>query len=304
MDNLAIVAGAAGFIGKHLASHLLELGMDVTTFDRVPVEIPGVITRVLDLTDRRSVLDALNGMEPRWVFNLTGQINHTIDWPNQRELMNQHWLSMLNLVEAVDKQRPEAFVNIGSSDEYGSQTAPQCEDVRERPIAPYSAAKVSATHYLQMWHRCIGFPAIVARFFLVYGPGQDTRRLIPWACTTLIRGEIMPASPGLQKRDFLFVADAVQALAMLADTPAAHGGVFNVASGTPISVREVLEIIQVIVGHGNVDFGAYPMRNGEVMELYADISRITQMTGWQPRFNLKAGLEATVAFYQKQADTI
>ncbi len=276
--------------------------MDVLGLDCRPFASPRVQCKVLDLTARRAVLDALKGVHPRWVFNLTGVIDHTIRWPDQRAIMDQHLLSVLNLVEALDEHPPAAFVNIGSSDEYGDGPVPQSEDLRERPIAPYSAAKVAATHYLQMWHRRTGFPAVVARFFLVYGPGQDTRRLIPWACTTLLQGETMEATEGLQKRDFLYVQDAVEALVTLAATPAARGGVFNVASGQPVTVRQVLETIQCLVGRGSIHFGAHPMRSGEIMELYADVSRIRQVTGWRPRVELEDGLRRTVDFYRAQID--
>lgn len=300
MDNLAVVAGAGGFIGRHLCRHLHELGLDVLALDRVTVTLPAIRSARLDLVNREAVLDALAGCHPRWVFNLTGQIDHTIAWPDQRALMDQHWQSMLNLVEALDTRRPQAFINIGSSDEYGVQPPPQREEQREMPIAPYSAAKVAATQYLQMWQRRVGFPAIIARFFLVYGPGQDTRRLIPWACTTLLRGETMPASPGLQERDFLYVDDAVAALIRLAETPAAQGDVFNVASGIPVTVRRVLETVQQAVGRGAIDFGANPMRAGEAMSLYADVSKIRGVSGWSPRIGLEEGIARTADWYREQ----
>ncbi len=300
MDNLAVVAGAGGFIGRHLSRRLHELGLDVLALDRIPLQIPAIRSVALDLTDREAVLDLLADSRPRWVFNLTGQIDHTIAWPEQRALMNQHWLSMLNLVEALEQKRPQAFINIGSSDEYGVQPPPQTEAMREMPIAPYSAAKVAATQYLQMWQRRTGFPAVIARFFLVYGPGQDTRRLIPWACTTLLRGETMPASPGLQERDFLYVDDAVAALIKLAETPAAQGEIFNVASGVPVTVRRVLEMVQESVGLGAIDFGAYPMREGEAMTLYADVTKMRDVIGWRPQIGLAEGIARTVDWYREQ----
>lgn len=302
MADLAIVGGGAGFIGRHLVRHLASIGLDVLVLDRCPIDLPDVQSRVLDLTDRQAVLDALRGLRPHWIFNLTGIIDHTIQWPDQREIINQNLLSVLNLLEALDEHPPAAFVNVGSSDEYGDNPAPQHESLRERSIAPYSAAKSMATHYLQMWHRRTGFPAVVARFFLIYGPEQDMRRLIPWACMTLLRGETMPASEGLQKRDFLYVQDAVEGLVKLAETPAAQGQVFNVASGEPVAVREVLETIHEVVGRGSVDFGARPMRDGEIMELYADISRVKQVVGWQPTTDLREGLARTVTYYRAQVD--
>lgn len=298
MADLVVVAGAAGFIGRHLVDYLSSMGKDVIGLDRGPATPSCSRYHTVDLTDRQAVLSTLQGLQPRWVFNLTGTIDHTISWPDQRNIINQHLLSVLNLVEVFHADPPEAFVNIGSSDEYGNQPAPQRESFRESPIAPYSAAKVAATHYLQMLYRRTGFPAVVARFFLVYGPAQDPQRLIPWTCTTLLRGETMETTEGRQKRDFLFVQDAVEALVALAATPETKGQVFNVASGTAVSVRDVLETIQAIVGSGCLKLGARPMREGETMELFADVSSVRRVCGWSPRFDLPNGLRHTVEFYR------
>jgi nucleoside-diphosphate-sugar epimerase len=296
-DNV-LICGSQGFIGGHLARHLHSLGNQVIGLDRVSGASSDWENRVIDLSERQSVLNMVTNIKPRWVFNLTGEINHTLSWPEQRLIMDQHWLSVLNLVEALALHIPEVFINIGSSDEYGSQPAPQHEGMRERPIAPYSAAKVAATHYLQMLHRATNFPSIIARFFLIYGPGQDLNRLIPQASLGLLRGETLAASPGLQKRDFLYIQDAVEGLTALALTPIARGEIFNVASGQPVIVREVLELLQQLIGTGTIDFGARPMREGEVMELYADIGRMQTVTGWQPHINLAQGLSRTIDYYR------
>jgi nucleoside-diphosphate-sugar epimerase len=302
-DNIAIVAGAGGFIGRHLVRYLLDMKMEVIGLGRRPVATelirPNEHYEVVDLTDRQAVLELLNGVRARWAFNLTGIVDHTVLWPDQREIIDQHLLSVLNLVEAFHDHPPEAFVNIGSSDEYGDQPAPQHEEMRESPIAPYSAAKTAATHYLQMLHRRIGFPAVIARFFLVYGPGQDTQRLIPQACVRLLRGDRMEASLGTQKRDFLYIDDAITALVALASTAATRGKVFNVASGKGVCVRQVLDTIQSLAQCGTIDFGARSMRPGEIMELYADITRIKQFTQWEPRVDLEDGLRRTVDFYRE-----
>lgn len=297
MGDISLVAGAGGFIGQHLCRFLAELGMDVIGLDHRPFDMKYGLLKIVDLTNCELVIENLKGINPKWVFNLTGEIDHSLEWPTQRNIIDQHWLSVLNLVEALSKTHPESFVNIGSSDEYGDQPAPQSEDLRERPIAPYSAAKVAATHYLQMLYRRTGFPAIIARFFLVYGPGQGIERLIPWACTTLLQGKKIPTTPGLQKRDFLYVQDAVEGLVALASNPQANGKVFNVASGNPVTIKDVLEMLNKIIDKGGeIEFGARPMRQGEIMELYANTNRIQQVTGWKQKIPLQEGLNRTVIF--------
>jgi nucleoside-diphosphate-sugar epimerase len=108
----------------------------------------------------------------------------------------------------------------------------------------------------------------------------------------------MSATPGSQKRDFLHIRDAVEGLVALASTPAARGEVFNVGSGQPVTIRRVLEMIHGLVGKGRIDFGARPMRAGEIMELYADVTHIRSVTGWEPRISLEDGLAETVAYYR------
>jgi UDP-glucose 4-epimerase len=303
VDDIAIVAGASGFIGRHLMRYLLGMKMEVIGLGRQPLARdligPNGHYELIDLTDRQAVLGLLSGVRARWVFNLTGIGNHTVLWPDQRLVIDQHFLSVLNLVEAFHDHPPEAFVNIGSSDEYGNQPAPQREDMCEMPIAPYSAAKAAATIYLQMLYRRIGFPVVIARFFLVYGPGQNTKRLIPQACISLLRGETMVASLGTQKRDFLYVDDAVTGLVALASATAARGKIFNVASGEGVQVRQVLEAIYGLVQRGAIDFGARSTRPGEIMDLHADITRIKQFTQWYPRVALVDGLRLTVDFYRE-----
>jgi nucleoside-diphosphate-sugar epimerase len=292
----AVVAGACGFIGRALVRRLQSEGLHVVGLD-LPDHGPGDRYLKVDLTDRDQVVASLAGLRPRWVFNTAGFIDHSVDWPRQREVTRQHLDATFHLVEALWASPPEAFVNIGSSDEYGDQPAPQHEDMREMPIAPYSAAKVAAAHYLQMLHRRVGFPATVARFFLVYGPGQDAGRLIPQACKALLRGETLPASPGDQVRDFLYIDDAIDGLIAVAGAPAARGLVLNVASGEPRTVRSVLAELREVIGRGSIDFGARPKREGEPPALVADTRRVRSVTSWCPAHTLTEGLRRTaVAF--------
>lgn len=296
MADLALVAGGSGFIGRHLCIELLQMGFEVVAASRTAPNIEGVRHLSIDVTNRDELLQRVRDISPRWVFNLVGTIEHAVVWPRQRDLVRLHFETVLNLVEAFANKNVETFLSVGSADEYGDQPAPLSELLRERPIAPYSAAKVAATHYLQMMFERVGFPAVVARLFLVYGPGQDDRRLIPQVCKGLLASRDVAVTEGNQLRDFLYVEDAARGLIALAGAASAKGGVFNLATGEPVPVRLVLQKLWDIIGTGQVLFGARPARQGEPPDSHADISALTSLGVWQPRWNLDRGLRKTVEY--------
>jgi nucleoside-diphosphate-sugar epimerase len=204
----------------------------------------------------------------------------------------------MNLLDALVKDDLKGFVQVGSSDEYGPLQAPQNERLRESSISPYSFAKVAASHFIQMLNRTENFPGVVARFFLIYGPGQDDKRFLPQIIKACLKGEEFKTSEGKQLRDFCYVDDVVDALVQLALSDTAKGKVFNVASGEPVTIREMVEKIINIVGKGTPLWGAFPYRKGENMQLYADVSLIKKL-GWQPKVCLEEGLARTIKYYKK-----
>jgi nucleoside-diphosphate-sugar epimerase len=229
-----------------------------------------------------------------YVVNCGGYIDHTLYFRGGRSVCDTHFRGVLNLAEALDRDVLQAFVNIGSSDEYGNTPAPQVETQREAPISPYSLGKVAATHFLQMLYRTEKFPATVLRLFLSYGPGQDDRRFLPQVIVGCLEDQSFPTSRGEQLRDFCFVEDVADAVMATLVRPTARGEVINIASGQPVSVRQMIETIHQRIGRGKPQFGALDYRPGENMELYADISKARTLLGWEPQVPLGVGLDKTI----------
>jgi len=202
------------------------------------------------------------------------------------------------LVEFIPRETLKRFVQIGSSDEYGNAPSPQNEDLREHPISPYSLGKVASTHFLQMLHQTENFPAIVLRLFLTYGPGQDLARFLPQIIKGCLSAEEFPTSLGEQLRDFCYIDDTVSAIIKSLECEAAVGEVINIASGTPVTIRQVIEkVTELVGGSGTPNFGGIPYRVGENMSLFANVSKAKNILGWKPCTSLDKGIKRTIEWY-------
>jgi nucleoside-diphosphate-sugar epimerase len=299
-----LVVGGSGFIGRHVVDHAIGLGWRVTSLSLqqpVPAFAPGVHAVCADAANERELKQALGDGAFEYVVNCGGYIDHTSYSKGGRRILDSHLGSILNLAQTVDRTVLHGFVHMGSSDEYGSNAAPQTETQREAPISPYSLSKVAATHFLQMLYRTESFPATTLRLFLTYGPRQDKGRLLPQIIAGCLNGSAFPTSRGDQLRDFCYVQDTVDAVFATLANPAVRGEVINIGSGRPIRVREVIELIRRLIGQGEPQFGSIAYRGGENMELYADISKAQALLGWRAATPLALGLENTIRWFRDQA---
>ncbi|MBT6050646.1 MAG: NAD(P)-dependent oxidoreductase, partial [Candidatus Scalindua sp.] len=105
-----------------------------------------------------------------------------------------------------------------------------------------------------------------------------------------------------QLRDFCYIDDIVDAIMKAAILPEARGRVINVASGTPVSIRNTIEKVINLIGNGKPCFGGHPYRVGESMQLYADISLARQLLGWEPCMTMEEGLKKTIEYYKEQME--
>jgi len=299
-----LVIGGTGFIGHHLLRAAQQRGWQITSVSLNPPSserlVEGVRYLHFDLTDLSTVNNHLDE-DFEYVVNLGGYINHQLFQEGGSILIETHFNALQNLVKILPRRRLKRFVQIGSSDEYGNSTAPQNEDQREQSISPYSMAKVACTHFLQMLNRSENFPAVTLRLFLTYGPGQDISRFLPQIIRGCLDDATFPASAGEQLRDFCYVDDSVRAILQALTHPEVEGDVFNVASGIPVSIREIVEIVGNIIGSGNPQYGDVPYRNGENMALYANISKAKRLLNWESTITLKIGLRKTIDWFKGNA---
>ena len=299
-----LVIGGTGFIGHHLLKSVQQKGWQMTSVSLNPPTEERFVDCVrylrFDMTDQTLVKKNLSD-DFDYVVNLGGYINHQLFLNGGRSLIETHFTALQNLLEVIPRGKLKRFVQIGSSDEYGNASAPQHETLREQPISPYSLAKVASTHFLQMLHLTENFPAVTLRLFLTYGPGQDTGRFLPQIIRGCLDDATFPTSAGEQLRDFCYVDDTVRAILQTLVVPEAVGNVINIASGEPVSIREMIEKICSLTGSGKPLYGEINYRPGENMTLYANISKAKRILNWESTTKLDEGLKKTIDWYKAHA---
>jgi UDP-glucose 4-epimerase len=302
-----LVTGAAGFIGSHLVRRLVTAGAAVNVVlkkEATPWRIQDLIDQLTvsecDITDYPSLQNTLSILQPQVVFHLSAHVDVTRSWEFVHSLVQHNIQGTINIITALKDTGFKSFVYAGSSEEYGNLPSPLSESQRESPISPYSFSKLSGTLFCQMAAKTFDLPITVLRFFPTYGPYQAGSMLIPAAIRELLAGREFRMTHGEQRRDFIYVDDVVEAFLRVAACEKTAGEVFNVGTGVPRKVKDVIDIITKQIGKEcSVLRGAIPCRKGEGDECYSNNQKLLDVIGWAPKISLEEGLPITVAWYKK-----
>jgi len=296
--NKLLIVGGTGFLGLNVATKALKKGYKVTIISKnktcLSKRLKDIEYISVDIRNKKSLFSKLKNKSFNHVINLGGYVDHSDYFNGGSNVFDAHFYGTINLINWLRNKPLLSFIQIGSSDEYGSNKAPQKESQREEPISPYSCAKVAITHFLQMIYKTQKFPAVILRLFLVYGVGQKDNRFIPQIINGCIKKKFFPVSDGNQLRDFCYIEDVVEAIFLSLNNKKIYGEVINIAHGKPTLVKKVVKMIVNKLGFGRPNFGKIKYRNLENMKLYADISKAKKFLKWKPAIQLDKGLELTI----------
>jgi UDP-glucose 4-epimerase len=291
-SRLALVTGAAGFIGSALCHRLLASGMEVHGVSRVARSTPDEIRWwKADLSDAGAADRIVRQIRPDAVFHLASHVSGDRTLGAVASTLRDNLVTTVNLLTAAADARGTRVVLAGSMEE----SLPD----DPAPSSPYAAAKTAATAYAQLFDQLYGLPVANLRVFMVYGPGQrDATKLVPYVISSLLRGEGPKLSSGMREVDWVYVDDVVAAFVAAAESPKAPGSTVDVGSGELVSIRSLVERIVPLVG-GDVRpvFGALPDRPGERPRV-ADIAPTRELIGWKPSTSLDVGLARTVEWFR------
>lgn len=310
--SLYLITGAAGFIGSNLARTLLARGEKVRGIDNFS-------------TGKRDNLVGLETMDlVAGDINDTGLMNrvcagvdyvlHQAALPSVprsvKDPVSSHQACLsgtLSVLLAARDANVKRVVYAGSSSAYGdTPTLPKHEDMLPRPISPYAVAKLGGELYMQCFYRVYGLETVTLRYFNVFGPHQDPTSfysgVLAKFTAQMLRGE-QPTifGDGEQSRDFTFIENVVEAnlLTCIAPAEKVAGQVFNAATGSRITLNETFRVLCDLTGYKGVpNYG--PVREGDIKDSLADISRAREALGYEPKIDFRDGLRRTVEWYRSQ----
>ena len=303
MDKLRkpklLVIGGTGFIGYHLIKKAKVKSWDVTSISLKSKKnlIKGVKYYRVDLRNEKKLKKILN-KKFDYVVNLGGYINHQSLNKGGNKEIEVHFHGVMNLIKYLSRHKLKRFVQIGSSDEYGDAASPQKETSKEKPISPYSLAKLLSTNFLIMLNITENFPSTILRLFLTYGPKQNSKRFLPQIIKGCLNNNVFKTTKGNQIRDFCYIDDVIDAIFIVLKSKRSNGEIFNVASGKPISIKKMINKVCKITQKGKPKFGSIPYRDGENMKLFANTSKIKKILGWKAKITLDEGLKKTIESYK------
>jgi UDP-glucose 4-epimerase len=300
----AIVTGGAGFIGSHVVDALVARGDEVLVVDdlssgRRENLNEHVRLAVADVRDRDAIDAIFDEVRPEACFHLAAQANVRVSVERPAHDADVNVIGTIRVLNAATRHGTRVvFASTGGAI-YGECDGPASEDAPRRPLAPYGTSKIAGEEYLAVYNRLHGGAHTSLRYGNVYGPRQDPHGeagVVAIFFGRLAHGEQPQVfGDGTQTRDYVYVADVVEATLAAFTHPA---GVFNVGTGVETSVLELLDACTRAAGVDAEPTFA-PPRTGELQRSALDPTLAERELGFRARTALGDGLSATWEFIRR-----
>lgn len=280
MSDLVLVTGATGFIGRALVGRLRERGGQVLAFSSSDGDIADA-----------SIFRKLNDCALSHVIHLAGTSYVPESWRAPASFIRTNVQGTANVLELC-RARKVGLTHLSAYVFGVPERLPVAEDAPRRPNNPYAMSKYLAEELCRFFSEAYGVPVTVLRPFNVYGPGQDSRFLIPHVVAQL-RGPAIEVKDLSPRRDYVHVDDVVEGILRGAERQAGYN-VFNLGAGSSHSVADIVRIAQKAAGTDLPVVCSSEPRRDEIPDVVADIRLARRVLGWEPRIGLDAGIRILV----------
>lgn len=302
------VTGANGFIGANLTRKLLKqnldvhiLAQDIKRLSRLKDVLGLIRLHTGDLLDLSSLERIFKKVKPDYIIHLATYSKYQ-DQQAASKMIDVNIKGTFNLLLSTSHINYEAFVNTGSSSEYGIKSKSMKETDLLEPISFYAATKASATHLCQAFAREHQKPIVSLRPFSVYGPYEEEKRFIPTMVRAVLDSKPIKLTPGTQRRDFVFVEDIVNIyLKTIINGKKLSGQILNMGTGIEYSNDEVVKTLFNVTGKKvKIEKGAFPKKIWDTSHWVADITKTKRLLHWKPEFSLAEGLKKTYEWHLRR----
>ena len=286
-----LIVGARGFIGSHLKEYMANFG-----------EVVAVSLSSLQGGDRKQRLTQLfASIQPDICVNCSGAAHVPSSFSNPLNDFEMNTASVYEMLAAIRQESPGTrFVHLSSAAVYGSPvTLPIAESAPLNPVSPYGYHKLAAEQFCQEFSSIYGIKTVSLRIFSAYGPGLrkqllwDTYR--KWRAST----EVKLFGTGDETRDFIFIDDVCEAIRAVVERAGFGGESINIASGTAISIREIVTLLLKELGGAHQADFVGQKREGDPDSWCANITTLKAL-GFENRTSLIDGIKATAQWLKEQ----
>jgi nucleoside-diphosphate-sugar epimerase/glycosyltransferase involved in cell wall biosynthesis len=304
-----LVLGASGFLGANLLRGLLKYRHDAfgTFFHSPAWRLEGLPNQNLIQTDLlvdSNINALLKQTGAKTIFNCVAYGAYSFE-TNSSLIYQTNFNLTEKILSRLTKLEIASYIHSGSSSEYGDKASGPSESDLPKPNSDYAVSKVSTANLIYYYGRKKGLPCANLRLYSIYGPLEDSSRLIP----NVVKKGLQDQYPDLVNpeisRDFVYVDDVCEAFADAANNlPAAnYGDSFNIGSGKKTTIRDVVtsakEIFNIKI---QPTFNSMPERTWDVQDWFANTAKTKQILNWQSRTSLLEGLKATTEWYRGLED--
>jgi nucleoside-diphosphate-sugar epimerase len=297
MMKRVLVTGASGFVGYQCLVPLVAKGYEVHAVARSPHrgDSSSIHWHEADLMDARQAHQLVSGIRPSHLLHSAWYLEPGAFYHSPK---NFDWVqASIRLLQTFREFEGGRCVMVGTGYEYDLGYGYCVEGLTPcRPSTIYGQCKDATRRLLEAYSDTVHLSTAWARIFFLYGPREYPSRLVASIAKSLLQGKPAPCSNGEQIRDYLHVQDAAEALVSILDGDVE--GPVNVGSGRPITIREIVDTTAEIIERQDL------IRPGEIPDdpnspplIVANVSRLREEVGWQPRFNLDEGLRDTVEWW-------
>ena len=308
MQGPILILGSSGFVGANLFRMFFSYRDDVfgTDISLPSWRLEGMPeNRIIqaDLMDENILANLIQKIRPQTVMDCIAYGAYSFENDYER-IYQTNFILTAKLLKQLENNRITCYVHAGSSSEYGDNVAGTSEEATLAPNSHYSVSKIACANLIYYYGKKRKLPCVNLRLYSVYGPWEDSSRLIPSVINKGFMGKYPDFVDPSISRDFVYVEDVCEAFiyAALNLSPENYGESFNVGTGHMTSIREVAELSRRIFHIDKQPTFNMPQRSWDLEEWFADTRKTKEILGWQAKTELSAGIRLTMEWFNRLED--